>query len=43
MTGWSPHWPTVLASLGSVFIISFAKALAEQFAAWLVKRRKDSE
>lgn len=47
MNGWTPHWPTVAASIVMVFVVTFAKDLAADLAKSLVakifKRKKDAD
>jgi hypothetical protein len=40
VTGWTPHWPTVIFSLMLTFGVSFVKGLADQLAHALIQRRK---
>jgi hypothetical protein len=41
MNGWAPHWPTVVVSIFSVFLVTFAKEAAVNLAKRLFGRKKD--
>jgi len=43
MSGWAPHWPTVIVSIFTVFAVTFAKEAAVNLAKKIFGRKKDKE
>ncbi len=43
MSGWTPHWPTVIVSLLTVFAFTFAKEAAVNLAKRIFGRKKDDD